>query len=818
LALLAWTVSPLGSAELRAAESANQPSPPEALALESGLPPGQLPRLRGRDAHQQLTVTARLSGGTLADVTRDVHYDATPAGIVSVDNVGLVSPLADGTAEVRASYAGLEARLTVVVESLERDPRVSFHQQIVPVFTRYGCNSGGCHGKSTGQGGFRLSLLGFEPSEDYEHLVKEGRGRRLFPAAPTQSLLLAKAVSSVPHGGGQRLALDSHEYRLLARWIAQGMPDSQPSDPMLTRISVFPADRLMQRRGRQQLVVLAHYSDGTAEDVTRLAQYDANSTDMAECESSGLIRTLDLSGDVAIMARYQGQVAVFRASVPMGAPVKDLPKSRNFVDDLVFRKLSALGMPPSAVCDDATFVRRLTVDLAGRLPTLEETRRFLADRREDRRDRLIDELLVSGDHADYFANKWSAVLRNRRRKPSYTHGTYAFHDWIRESLYANKPYDQFVREILTASGEIGDNPAVAWYREVQDVEQQTEDCAQLFLGLRLQCARCHHHPFEKWSQRDYYGFAAFFTQLGRKPGFEPDEPRIYHRRGQATAVNPKTGEQLKPTGLGGPPLDIAPQRDPRQALADWMADTGNPFFARSVANRYWKHFFGRGIVDPEDDMRLTNPASNPDLLDFLARHFVESRFDLRELTRSICRSQVYQLASEPNAYNLTDKQNFSRYYPRRLNAEVLLDALDDVTASPSSFSGLPRGIRAVQLPDTNVQSYFLTVFGRPESASACECERTQDASVAQSLHLLNSAEVQEKLSSPTGRAAALAAETGRSNEDKVRDLYLAVYSRQPAEDELAIALDHLQRAKDARQAFEDILWALVNTKEFLFNH
>ena len=764
-------------------------------------------------------MTAKFASGATRDITREAVYSSTPEGIVTVDSTGLLTPKADGHATLTAQGpGGLQAALEVTVTHFVDDPQINFPNQIVPIFTKLGCNSGGCHGKASGQNGFKLSLLGFEPGEDYEHLVKEARGRRLFPAAPDRSLLLTKPINAIPHGGGQRLDRDSLEYRLLKRWIAQGMPYGKDTDPRVARIEVLPDHATLAGHGEQQIAVLAHYTDGSIEDVTRLAQFDPNNGEMAEVTPHGLVKTLGLTGDVAVMARYQGNVGVFRANVPLGAGVDALPPAKNFVDDAVFAKLKALGVPPSPVCDDATFLRRVSIDIAGRLPTLDETKAFLADQDPAKRDRAIDRLLDSADYADYFANKWTAVLRNRRQNPNYMHGTYAFHDWIRDNLYANKPYDQFVRDILTASGEIGDNPPVAWYREVKDTNQQVEDCAQLFLGLRIQCARCHHHPFEAWSQRDYYGFAAFFSQVARKAGESADEPRIYSKRGLARATNPKTNESLKPTGLGAAPSDVSPERDPREALVDWMAAPENPFFAKALVNRYWKHFFSRGIVDPEDDMRVTNPASNPALLDALAQHFISSRFDLKELVRTICRSQVYQLSALPNDFNLNDKQNFSRYYPKRLTAEVLLDALDSVTAAPSSFGGLPAGTRAVQIPDTGVTSYFLTVFGKPEAASACECERSQEANLAQSLHLLNSTEVQGKLSSGTGRAVRLAADKERHDDDKVRELYLCVYSREPASDELAIANAHIAKNENKQQAFEDILWALVNTKEFLFNH
>ena len=789
------------------------------LLAETGYPQGEAAILRGRDSRQQIVVSGVYATGQFRDLTREVAYESIPAGIVNIDSTGLATPLADGKTTVVATHAsGQKGTTQLEVRNFVVDQPVNFPNQIVPIFTKLGCNSGGCHGKASGQNGFKLSLLGFEPGEDFEHLVKEGRGRRIVPTAADKSLLLLKPINAMPHGGGQRMDLDSHEYRLMKRWITQGMPYGNPTDPKVERIDVFPRDRSMQRGGAQQIVTLAYYTDGSIEDVTRVTQFDSNDGEMAEPTPSGLVKTLDLTGDVAIMARYQGQVAVFRASIPLGIKVETLPPIRNFVDELVFKKLQTLGVPPSALCDDSTFIRRVCVDLAGRLPLPEETEQFLADTDPAKRDKLIDRLLDSADYADFFANKWSAILRNRRRTPGFTRGTYAFHSWIRDSLYQNRPYDQFVRGILAASGEMGQHPPVAWYREVQETNQQVEDTAQLFLGLRIQCARCHHHPFEKWSQRDYYGFSAFFSQVSKKPGLEPDEQRVFHRRGVAAATNPKTGESLKPTGLGATPAEVPAERDPRQALVDWMTDPGNKFFAPALVNRYWKHFFGRGIVDPEDDMRVTNPASNPELLNGLAQSFITSKFDLKELLRTICRSSVYQLSAEPNAYNLNDKQNFSRYYPKRLTAEVLLDALDLVTNSPSGFSGLPAGTRAVQLPDTGVNSYFLQVFGRPEGASACECERSQEANLAQSLHLLNSAEVQSKLSNGSGRAAALTQDTTHTPEEKIRQLYMWVFSRPPVEDETRVALAHLQRTENKQLAFEDILWALVNTKEFLFNH
>jgi hypothetical protein len=477
--------------------------------------------------------------------------------------------------------------------------------------------------------------------------------------------------------------------------------------------------------------------------------------------------------------------------------------------------LVELGLPPSPVSSDAVSLRRATVDIAGRLPKLEETEAFLEDANADKRRQLIERLVDSTDYADYFANKWAAILRNKRSDPAKRYTTYAFYDWLRQCLLENVPYDRLAREVLAASGRVEDNPAVAWYHQVRDSGAQVEDMAQLFLGLRMQCAKCHHHPFEKWSQQDYYGLASFFSRVGRKPSkYGGGREHIFHNAGLASARDPKTGQDVPPTPLGADPLEILADEDPRHRLVDWMTQPDNPFFAKALVNRYWKHFFGRGLVDPEDDMRVTNPASNPQLLDALAEHFVSSGYDLKDLVRTICVSKVYSLSSEPNQFNTSDKQNFSRYYPRRLHAEVLLDAIDTVTSSKSRFAGVPAFTRAVQLPDNAFDSYFLTVFGRPEAVSACECERSSNVNLAQCLHLLNSQEIRGKVS---GSRAAELARDGRPHEEKLRELYLVAFCRPPNPVELDKLQAHLAKYQDDPQkAYEDIIWALINTKEFLF--
>jgi hypothetical protein len=763
------------------------------------------------------------------DLTHEATYTATPPEAVAIDATGLVAPRKEGKAVVRVQVGELEASTTIQVTHLAEDLPVNFANQVVPVFTKFGCNAGGCHGKAGGQNGFKLSLLGFEPVEDYEYLVKEARGRRLMPAAPEQSLLLQKATGAVPHGGGRRIEPGSPFHRLLLRWIEQGARYGRPDDPVVERIEVVPGERVLDRGGRQQLAVVAHYSDGSTQDVTRMTQFEPNHSEMADVSAMGLVAVKELPGVVAVMARFQSHVSVFRATVPLGAAVTDLPSARNFIDELVFKQLTRLGLPPSELCDDATFLRRATIDVAGRLPTKEEVEQYLADKDLARSDKLIDRLLASGDYADYFANKWSAVLRNRRRGPADDpKPTFAFHEWIRESLNANKPYDQFVREVLTATGETGRNPPVAWYREVKEPAAQVEDVAQLYLGQRIGCARCHHHPFERWSQDDYYGLAAFFARVvvkdppppkkgkkGEPP--PPAEPTtVAHSPGAAQMVNLRTNRPVPPRPLGGPAVEVPADADPRASLADWMTARDNPFFARALVNRYWKHFLGRGLVEPEDDLRATNPPANPELLDALARHFADHKYDLKELIRTICTSNTYRLSALPNRFNADDRQSFSRYLPRRLNSEVLLDAIDAVTLAKTVYQGVPPGTRAVQLPDNLFDSYFLSAFGRPDAASACECERSSSATLAQCLHMFNSAEVLAKIGG--ARSRQLAADT-RPHAERLRDLYLVALAREPSKAETQVLLAHLAKKKeDVAGAYEDIVWALINTKEFCFNH
>ncbi len=726
----------------------------------------------------------------------------------------------------------LAAAAEPLAEPVAKRP-LSFTNDVMPVLTKAGCNVGVCHAKAGGgQRGFQLSVLGFEPRDDYESLVKQGRGRRVALAAPDRSLLVLKATGQVPHGGGVRIAPDSAGHATLVEWLRQGAAFAVPGEPSLEAFAVEPARGFVKPRSTQPLRAIARYSDGSQRDVTGDALFESNDTALAEVDGQGRVQVLDRAGKFSIMVRYQDRVAVFNASVPLGAPVDSLPPSRNFIDEQVFANLRELGIPPSPVCDDATFLRRVTLDICGRLPSEQEATKFLASSAPDKRDALVDELLRTPEYADFFANKWTALLKNRRDDASDIVSNFAFHAWVRDSLLANKPYDQFVRELLAATGEVLGNPPVAWYKRVKESKQQIEDVAQLFLGVRMQCAQCHHHPFERWSQDDYYSLAAFFSQVGRKPSATRGEDMIFHKRGIATATNIKSGVALAPAALGDKIPAIPPDADPRLALADWMASPSNPFFAKTLVNRYWKHFFQRGLIEPEDDLRDSNPPTNPELLTALEQRFLESRYDLKALVRAITTSSAYQLSATPNEHNRDDRQNYSRYYPRRLQAEVLLDAIDSVAGTQTDFANLPAGTRAIALPDNsyNRSSAFLRVFGRPEAESVCECERVQSSSLAQSLHLLNAPDIKAKLSSATGRVERLAMDGQKPVEDKVRELYLVAFAREPRSEERLAAIAYLRESRTGadgkplapsqteRDNLQDLVWALINTKEFLFNH
>jgi hypothetical protein len=775
--------------------------------------------LAGLEQTRQLLVTVRDTTGRLRDHSRTARYAVAPAGVVRVSGQGLVRVAGKGRAVITVTAADQVARVRVRVGAADAERPLHFVNDIVPLLTRHGCNAGGCHGKASGQNGFKLSLFGFDPTFDYHAIVNEARGRRLFPAAPEHSLLLLKGAGLVAHGGGKRLPPDGEAYQTILRWIRQGTPVGDPSAPGLRRLELLPRQRVLDRQAAQQLAVLAHLDDGSVRDVTRHAQYQSNESAVAAVDEDGLVRTFQLAGEATVMARYQGRVAVFRAVVPLGKPIARYPDfpANNDVDRLMLARWKKLGLAPSELCSDSEFIRRLYLDLLGRLPTPAEARAFLADKRPARRAKLIDRCLEDRDYAAYWALRWGSILRNSQLAGSEA-AAYAFHDWLKDMIGRNRPYDELVRGVVAAAGEWQDAPAINWLWQMRDdpLHQPVSDTAQVFLGLRLQCARCHHHPYERWTQDDYYGLAGFFARLGRKGFGEP--PPYYSSRTLTTAErNPRTGKPLEPKLLDGPVLEVAAEDDPRHKLVDWMARPDNPFFARALVNRLWGHLMGRGLIDPVDDMRETNPPSNPELLDALARDFIRSKFDVKHVLRTICNSRTYQLSSTPNEYNEHDRQNHARYFGKRLIAEVLLDAVDAVCGARTRFARMSRNARAVDLPHEGFGSYFLDVFDRPPRSSPCECARGGGASLPAVLHLANSPEIENKIGGGDGRVARLIKEKV-AREKAIEELYLAAYARLPTEAERGRTLAYLKKQKDLRQGLEDVVWALLNSREFLFNH
>jgi hypothetical protein len=832
VAALVWSGASLSAAEPVSADPADNvvvPQPAEVQAL--AVSPTAI-TLKGQDDAQQLILTATLAGNKLFDLTTDAKYEAADPKIARVTTGGRVIPVATGKTEVIVTFGDKSVKVPVSAEAVAENLPINFANQIVPIFTKLGCNGGGCHGKAAGQNGFKISLLGYEPDVDYNALVKEARGRRIFPAAPESSLLLLKATGILAHAGGKRMEPGSDEYRLVRRWIAAGTPYGLPTDPVVTKITIFPEQRILAKNTKQQFAVYAHYNNGLVEDITRRALYDSNEGEIAVVDNGGLVRTLGMSGEAAIMARYQGFVTVFRATVPSGSQVPEYKfDAKTVVDRFTLKKWQQLGLAPAELCSDEDFIRRVSLDITGTLPTPTQIKEFLADTDAAKRDKLIDRLVETPEYTYYFANKWADILRvKRRNQADRAQGTFGFHQWIRESIAADKPHDQFAREILTATGDMVKSPTATWYTELEKPEQFVDDTAQVFLGQRIACAQCHHHPYEKWSQDDYWGMAAFFARVGRKPiakagQTQPgQQPRQFiFTRSSGTVANKRTGQAAVMKALDGEPVVCGTDEDPRQKLVDWMVDPKNPFFAKAVANRYWAHFFGRGIVDPLDDMRMTNPPSNPELLDALAQDLIANKYSLKTLVKTICKSRTYQLSSTPNEWNKNDKQNFARHYPRRLGAEVLFDAVCQVTGSPTAFNGLPQDAhapkRAIMLPDESFSSYFLDVFGRPQRISACECERSSEANLAQALQMLNSDEVQGKLARQGGRASLLVKDP-RPDAEKVEELFLWTFGRKPTQEDLNFALTHIQKmqAKNTPQlGYENIVWALLNSKEFAFN-
>lgn len=714
-----------------------------------------------------------------------------------------------------SSSRSLDAAETSTSMTTATTRRFNFETDIVPILSKFGCNTSGCHGKAEGQNGFKLSVFGSDPEFDYRAIAMEGRGRRVFPAAAEYSLLLRKMSGQTPHGGGVRIEPDRPEYALLRDWIRAGLPLGSPDDPQVVRIQIAPREQVVAGGAIVPLRVTATWSDGRNTDVTSLATFQSNNESLVRVDGAGVVTAGKLPGSAAVMASYLGHVDLFQVMVPRAEELKERPSlpQHNFIDRLVDERLAKLRILPAPPTDDARFLRRVYLDVIGRLPTVDEARRFLDSSSPNRREQLIDELLERPEFSDYWALYWADLLRVDRETLGHK-GAYEMYRWIRDSMASGKPLDQFAREVIIAEGPLSESPAGHLYRVVNQPGEAASAISQVFLGIRIACAQCHHHPYDRWSQNDYFGMTAFFAQLQRKSSPRGD---YLVAEGDPATNHPRTGKRVAahPLGVAEPAHD--PTGDRRVVLAEWLTNADNPWFARNLANRIWARMLGRGIVEPVDDFRETNPPSNPALLDALAADLRQNQFDLRSLVRTVARSRVYQQSTATNGTNVDDEQNYSRSMLKRLDAEVLLDAVSQTTGVPEKFEGATAGLRAVQLWDSRVDHYFLALFGRPVRKTVCTCERNDAPSVAQVLHLLNSDRVHLKLTHDGGTVARLV-RASLDDHRLVEELYLTFYSRRPTPNELEKALNYLHEAPDRRQAAEDLAWTLLNTLEFAFNH
>jgi len=774
--------------------------------------PGVVRLWSPEDTVQVLVETTR--GGRVVDRSRDARWSVADPAIARVDQTGLVTPVADGKTQVRISDGPATRTIEVEVTGVSHPAPLSFRDDVIPILSKARCNSGGCHGKAEGQNGFKLSVFGFDPEADHAALVKEKRGGRVSPAVPLGSLLLTKGAGTVPHGGGRKLTPGGRRYRRLHRWIAEGARFDVPGR-VCTSIRVDPPHRLLEQRQSQQLRVIASDANGHDWCVTAESEFESNNDVIAIVERGGLVHSTQVPGEAAILVRYMGQVAVSRITRPQPGVVFERPPEHNFIDKHVWDRLAELGIPPSPIADDATFLRRVCLDTIGTLPGVDATRKFLADKDPAKRNKLVAGLLERDEYADYWAMKWADVLRvdNQKLTPQVT---VAITRWLRRQMAENVPYDRFASEIVTVRGNTRSQTPAAIYTVLKSPEELARSVSQLFLGVRIECAQCHHHPFEKWAQRDYFALAGFFT--GVKRGGAPGGGQKITDVAGSDLKHPRSGQPVPTSGLGSDPITLDDPSGRRRAFSEWMTSAENPFFARTIANRLWAHYFGRGLVEPIDDHRATNPASNEKLLDALSIHLRRTKYDLKAFTRTLLASRAYQLSSSTLPLNELDDQNYSHASQKAMPAEVLLDAICQATGVPEQFNGWPLGSRAIEIWDNRLPSYFFQIFGRPQRVSVCECERGNEPSIAQALHLMNSPESFHKIRHRDGRAARLAA-AGLTDNQVIAELFLATLSRLPTVRETTLLKVAFQEsAPKRREAIEDILWTLLNTKEFLYNH
>lgn len=787
--------------------------------------------LKEQFARTQLVITQSDPQGAVTpqslDLTLQAKFTAADPSVVTVSPAGSLLAMKNGQTQVTVTVGESNRVVDVVVTGIEPTAKVSFNEHVLPILSKNGCNAGACHASQHGKGGFILSVFGYAPDQDRAAIVRDRQQRRVNFLEPEQSLLLLKPTMAVPHGGSRKLEKGSIDYQYLVSWIAAGAPGPAADAPKVTGLTVHPSHRVGEAGFQQQLRVEATYSNGAVRDVTHWAKFDSLDDAVVSVTSTGLV-TAKGRGQAPAMVRFEGQAAISMVVVPF-ANSTDLSQfaENNFIDKFAADKFRELGITPSGLCDDATFLRRAYLDAIGTLPTPAEATAFIDSTDPDKRKKLIDRLLgLTGDPAQDIYNdqyaalwslKWSDLIRSNSNDLG-PQGMWAMHNWIKASFQVNKPIDQFTKELVTAKGSIFSNGPANYFRLANNPPDLAETTSQLFLGVRLQCAKCHHHPFEKYGQEDYYGFAAFFSQIGNKTSQEfgvfGGEQVVMVRNGGEVS-HPRTGKILPPTPLEGQP--VTDPLDRRIALAKWLTAPDNKMFSRNIVNRYMGYLLGRGLVEPIDDMRATNPPSNPALLDALAEDFVKNGYNLKQLMRTIMTSRLYQLDSQPTPSNASDRRFYSHFRVKRLTAEPLLDAIDSVAATQTKFRDLPLGTRAIELPDAEYPDYFLNTFAKPKRASVCECERTPDENLAQALHTLNGDVIATKIADGKGRLAKLLAEK-KPHEEIVTEVYLATLSRRPTAAEMESSKTFLAGSPDPKEFYEDLMWALINSKHFLFVH
>jgi len=769
---------------------------------------------------QSIVVQAIYADGITEDVSAKAKYTLADPKLAKFENHTLY-PTADGKTEMAIEFGGRKLKLPVSVAKAKEDRPISFKLDVMPVFMKATCNSGPCHGSSRGKDGFRLSLFGFDPDGDYDRLTREFIGRRINLALPEDSLMLTKSIGAVQHTGGQCFTKDSEYYESMLRWLKAGVPKDPADVAKVTGIELYPKQAVLEGTGAtQRLTVRATYSDGTDRDITHLAAIVSNNDSSVQVSKDGML-TAGERGEAFILARYDTfTIGVQTLVIPKGLEFT-FPnvKPVNYVDELVYAKLKKLRIAPSEVSPDAVFLRRVYLDIIGKVPTPAEITGFEADLSTGKRERVINELIDRTEFADMWVMKWGELLRVRSQPQNAGYfsvkNTKGYYDWLREQIVNNVPVDKMVQELLASNGSTFENPAANYYKLETQTLQTTENVAQVFMGMRLQCAQCHNHPFDRWTMDDYYSFAAFFTQVGRKRGEDPRDTIVYNR-GSGEQRHIVTGKNAKPKFLGGEYPEIKPGQDRRAVLAEWIASPKNPFFARNMVNIVWAHFMGRGIIDPVDDVRVSNPPSNPELLDELARRFTESNYDFKQLTRDICNSRTYQLSTRANDSNGSDESNFAKAQIRRMRAEVLFDAINQITGNVEKFQRMARGQGAVQIYDGRVSNYFLTTFGRAKRDTVCACEVTMDPSLSQALHLLNGDTVNNKIISGGVVKKLMAAK--KSPKEITDELYLRALARKPTKAEWAKLEPFFKDEKGWETALNDLFWSLLNSKEFMFNH